>query len=672
MRRVGRILVRLLIVALSLTIGVALAEGGYKIATGRSLIDRLLFPDGGASGGMRLGYFDEERIDAARLTVGPRAVDPDPAVGFTMKWNDERKIVDAIARTDAFGQRVRVGPEPEAGAPHVVLLGDSVAFGFGVADDQTFMHHLENQLAATLAEGAKRPIVTTIACPDWNNRAQIRYLQNHLGRVNPDVVILMSVTNDLDDQHHVNEFGGREPGYDPAIGPHKPHATADQFWQLWRAVKDRLPRLYLMRLMTKDSLHYKVMHVIMSGLGPDSKRRWSQLRNRTLALARRLEARGCKFMMALRYQDPFELMLDQELRSVAPDIAIRYFFSNRMPYDRLETDSHPGPAFVRAGAWCMADELIKRSWLPGVGARPLPPLEERFRERLATTPPLGEVTKRVAEHRDRMRGFLEPGIDLSTGRGFHQVYGGVLPTGHVGKHVLLALRNDGGPSIAVDLTRLPEDSAVYPLSLTAAINGVRSSPIEIPPPAAGKSARWSVSFPIPQSVRSDSVLDVQIDASQWVVQRILHKSALVAWRLQSIRIRDEAAERAAVVPRDRDAIARDLGSAKGARGRPAPRLTLKTTPDGKAYLDLRNAPPSALGYIVYSAFRRPTQSFGGTIVPDLTRARSVDVTAGPDGSKILPIPPDLAFTEVYVQMGFQDEDATDKTALSNALHITWK
>ena len=47
MRRTLRILVRILIIAVSLSLGVALAEGGYKLITGRSLIDRLLMPEGG-------------------------------------------------------------------------------------------------------------------------------------------------------------------------------------------------------------------------------------------------------------------------------------------------------------------------------------------------------------------------------------------------------------------------------------------------------------------------------------------------------------------------------------------------------------------------------------------------------------------------------------------------
>ena len=77
---------------------------------------------------------------------------------------------DLVDKDVKQGQRVRLGPKPEEGALRILLLGDSVAFGFGVADDQTFGNHLEELLATLVPDGAPRPVVMTVGCPGWNTR----------------------------------------------------------------------------------------------------------------------------------------------------------------------------------------------------------------------------------------------------------------------------------------------------------------------------------------------------------------------------------------------------------------------------------------------------------------------------------------------------------------------
>ena len=490
MRRTLRILVRILIIAVSLSLGVALAEGGYKLITGRSLIDRLLMPEGGTDN-IRTGFRDDERIDAGDLTEGGSAIDPDIDVGYTMKWSHERSIVDAIARTDSFGQRVRVGPAPEDGALRIVLLGDSVAFGFGVTDDETFGHHLENTLAATMGDGTKRPIVSTVACPGWNNRAEVRYLLNHIGRLDPDIVILLAVTNDLDDHARVNEFGGNELGFDPAEGVVRPHIGVHQFWQLWNRAKTRLPRVTLLRQLAHGSLWHTCLHAPLNRLGPESKRRWRGLRDRMQMLEQRLALRDCKLMLALRFPEPIEMMLDDAIRGANPEIPVRYFFEDSTPYDRLEEDSHPSTAYTRAGAWCMADELIKQGWVPGAGARPLPDLDDRYRARLVGPLSLKEIRESLAAAEARWLEHLESTIDMETGAGFHQVYGGLSPDGTVGRHILFQLANPGETHLRLRLDRLPRSDGVYPLELTATFNGAKSVARDVPPPAPNANANSS-------------------------------------------------------------------------------------------------------------------------------------------------------------------------------------
>ena len=138
---------------------------------------------------------------------------PTSLVAYTFKTGStltyaEGKVTMQFA-TDELGMRARAGPPPAADAPRIVVLGDSVAFGFGLGDEDTLAAQLERLLGGRVA-------CSTVAVPSWNCQNAWRFLLDHLDRLRPDVVLYFPVENDLEDGYGVTEAGQRRTAEDRA------------------------------------------------------------------------------------------------------------------------------------------------------------------------------------------------------------------------------------------------------------------------------------------------------------------------------------------------------------------------------------------------------------------------------------------------------------------------
>jgi hypothetical protein len=100
-------------------------------------------------------------------------------------------------RTGAHGWR---GPEPApvrpAGGFRVLALGDSILFGWGVAEEQTGVARLQQQLAAALPQ---RPVeVIGAGVPGYNTVMEVELLRQRGLALSPDVVLVDFCGNDFD------------------------------------------------------------------------------------------------------------------------------------------------------------------------------------------------------------------------------------------------------------------------------------------------------------------------------------------------------------------------------------------------------------------------------------------------------------------------------------------
>ena len=87
-----------------------------------------------------------------------------------------------------------------AGQPRVVVLGDSVAWGWGVAMNRAFPQLIEEKLVSRATQSAALPVVYNLAVDGYSTRQELRLLETLGEGLAPDLVIVAYVLNDPDER----------------------------------------------------------------------------------------------------------------------------------------------------------------------------------------------------------------------------------------------------------------------------------------------------------------------------------------------------------------------------------------------------------------------------------------------------------------------------------------
>lgn len=106
-------------------------------------------------------------------------------------------------QVNAFGLRDRDYPpaKPE-GTYRIIGLGDSVMFGWGVAQEEPFLEVLERRLDAG---GGRKLEVLNFAVPGYNTAMEVATFEHRALAFDPDLVILHFVQNDLKLPHFLQQ-----------------------------------------------------------------------------------------------------------------------------------------------------------------------------------------------------------------------------------------------------------------------------------------------------------------------------------------------------------------------------------------------------------------------------------------------------------------------------------
>jgi len=117
-----------------------------------------------------------------------------PSIIYELRPNLSVFFLGQACTTNSIGFR---SPEPADGdgGRRIVGIGDSVMFGWGVSDEQTYLAVLEEELDHRL--GPLGGTVINTAVPGYNAVMEVETLEHRGLRFRPDVVIMNFVGNDL-------------------------------------------------------------------------------------------------------------------------------------------------------------------------------------------------------------------------------------------------------------------------------------------------------------------------------------------------------------------------------------------------------------------------------------------------------------------------------------------
>jgi len=507
---------KLLVALASLVLGLLVFEGALSLLAGRSL--------------RRLGrkaWYEELTLDTptdreARLlaarTVGPFRVPEDPLVAFTLKLESELDFLGERVRSDALGLRQRVGLAREAGDFHVVLLGDSVAYGHGLAAEQALGPRLEARLEERRAPGERALRVTSVALPGWNHRNSTRHLIDHLETLAPDLVLFVPVYNDLDDSYGVTEAGHRRLKPDPSSSA--PLATFAPPLALFREMARRAHGLAALRLFAdEDTEQWR----LKSGLTESSRARLAAMVDSLALLALRLERRGARLALAPFQQDDLARMVRAGLLERGRALPEAAMLDELRAEDGQEKDPHPSAETTEALALWLAQNLCALGLVPRAAGGPWPEVPARLRGRAGRSLTDAELLAWRADFQRAEAASLSARIEPEDVRGLNQIYAGVLADGTLAPEALFVL--PGGRRLELELAGRLDEPGLYPLDFEVLVDGTPRGTLTL----AGAAERRTLAVTLAPE-EAARPLELRVRASDWGVVEVGRLRALASAR----------------------------------------------------------------------------------------------------------------------------------------------
>jgi hypothetical protein len=283
---------------------------------------------------------------------------PEPLVARLGKPNFTIVDYETRVSTNNAGMRSarRYGPK-EGKAFRIACLGDSFVFGTGGLEEDRFCDQMGRFYADHHVQIGGRSIETyALGLGGWNALQEAAYLSSRITGYDPDVIVMLTVENDLMDSYGVTGSGAMTSTFTPQ---HRDRGSAVFTSQAgadfgeWEST------------------------ALNSGLGPEAQARWGEMMAAVQRLTDLQHRRGKQMLHSvLRYSDDHFAELYKhaftERNIQAPMMVTSFFYG---PKTRLPHDSHPN----RYGHSILASHYIHKlsalGWIP-VPSPELPELHE--------------------------------------------------------------------------------------------------------------------------------------------------------------------------------------------------------------------------------------------------------------------------------------------------------
>ena len=281
----------------------------------------------------------------ANALEGPWNPDPDPLIARRLKPHQKLTVesTEVIANNEGMASSQPYRRKGEAF--RIVVLGDSVAMGTLVTEEERLGDRMEQMLRDGGVRVEGRPVeVLTLALPSWGTVTQARYLTTRLSDYQPDIVLLLMVKNDIQVTYGVNGNGHATASFSPEtrdlgsgyVTPRNP----DRFGAPYSAASLR-------------------------GMGPRGREAWDKAARHLLRLEGLLEQEEGRMLVTLLRSNPafvaMALSVFEQAGLKSPVLLSKY----QMDPENVHTfDPHPSPRGHRVLAVHQLHALAELGWLP--------------------------------------------------------------------------------------------------------------------------------------------------------------------------------------------------------------------------------------------------------------------------------------------------------------------
>jgi len=422
---------------------------------------------------------------------------PNPDMTYILRANSEFNSLGVPFRTNEYGFRDRPVYKKMPGVFRILCLGDSVTFGTGVTNEQTYPNVLEQIIQQAAPPGMTIDVINA-GISAYNIRNIRGLLQEYVQTLKPDVVVYCFVENDLDDSVSVGP-GGLLVAYDPAKSQDEPF-IADDFPAVWLMRRQATQQQGLFGKIS--SLFDNSLKVasdtpppLLVGSHPETNRRWENFERELMKIRDLSNSAGAPLLVysfgMRNHSEPVFLRVGSVCQRVGvPHATTIPIFEKETYMDRhsLGYDSHCNPT----GHQAMAQRLF--CFLLDQGAIP-----QQVVTRLDTHVHYTEsYDPTVAANLEQQAQTAPQVIDIPEGEGALGLIGGIDPEGKMARYSILRLSGDGN-RIDVDLKALMA-TPDQPQWISAEVEGMSvGSPVSVP------KAPVKVSFPIPEGYQGQTV-----------------------------------------------------------------------------------------------------------------------------------------------------------------------
>jgi len=415
---------------------------------------------------------------------------PDPDVSRLLLPSFERDDF----HTDAIGMRERdFELAKPAGTVRIVLLGDSFVFGLNIPSAERLGAVLERELTARASAPGTRFECLHYGVNSWSLTSECAFLRRQLEQLTPDLVIQISISNDLDDVSGVRGFG-----------------TESTFTSQHRERADSI----LLDRYAQVFLGHNVRNFLSRGEDYESRERFRGALEAVQGLQGLLrELPGAPGYVLVGHWGPLNPILHANLGQELEPGALLYTpldFSTDKDMWLTPIDPHWGVAGHARMAEVLYGLIRTRQLLPGVALGAWPEAEQRAEDwtrrglEFAQTP-----VERIGETvEDRVAAIDCPGLSREEAR---QVHGGLDTEGGVSPYCSLVLERVPGATRLVLSGRALPERALRGLSTRVFLEELELGSIEHAPGAA-----FEREYALPPALQGRHMLNLRLVSPDYV------------------------------------------------------------------------------------------------------------------------------------------------------------